>query len=595
MIYLSILVFFLTIDQVSRFIQWKISDRNETIVGYSFLIIITNFLSVTLNLFSKNIFIFLFISLIVLIFINQNLKKNNNNGSYLFFFSAFIIVILPVIFSNYNFFVFRGNWWDHFNYISGVLALKYSTVETIRENGEIQQLIGWWGNISVSHRPSVVIMNSTFSLGVDIYKESYLFLAAYIGLLNVEIGKWNISKNIYYNLIFSLAISFGFWGQYVFDISAWSHLACLPIYFCIVRLILTDKGSNFQILVLLAAAFIVYQEATIYLIIVFGISFLLQKIHQKKLITLIPITVVAVSISIIDYEGAFSRIFSFLMPREVAEGLSQTGILYFGQVFFGYDFTSNFYDQISNIKNLIMKDGIIEVFYFLTKENLSYILLPLNIFPILIGNYFIIEKFSFSILIETLVSFLVTITFAIYYFKKWNDPENKLILNIFVVFSVLFLYFLMNKQYWEMFKSGSYIFPIITVLIVKKISEETIISAKLILSFFLVSNLGFIVERGVLSWNSNGIGHSYPFPSVLRYEHKMNADYQYDILANNCRFVFIDESNFNKKHFLLNLSQIHGPKKIINDLEKYVKAETCIYRFKKSNEKEFVEIISSEA
>jgi len=188
MIYLSILVFFLTIDQVSRFIQWKISDRNETIVGYSFLIIITNFLSVTLNLFSKNIFIFLFISLIVLIFINQNLKKNNNNGSYLFFFSAFIIVILPVIFSNYNFFVFRGNWWDHFNYISGVLALKYSTVETIRENGEIQQLIGWWGNISVSHRPSVVIMNSTFSLGVDIYKESYLFLAAYIGLLNVEIG-----------------------------------------------------------------------------------------------------------------------------------------------------------------------------------------------------------------------------------------------------------------------------------------------------------------------------------------------------------------------------------------------------------------------
>ena len=595
MIYLSILVFFLTIDQVSRFIQWKISDRNETIVGYSFLIIITNFLSVTLNLFSKNIFIFLFISLIVLIFINQNLKKNNNNGSYLFFFSAFIIVILPVIFSNYNFFVFRGNWWDHFNYISGVLALKYSTVETIRENGEIQQLIGWWGNISVSHRPSVVIMNSTFSLGVDIYKESYLFLAAYIGLLNVEIGKWNISKNIYYNLIFSLAISFGFWGQYVFDISAWSHLACLPIYFCIVRLILTDKGSNFQILVLLAAAFIVYQEATIYLIIVFGISFLLQKIHQKKLLTLIPITVVAVSISIIDYEGAFSRIFSFLMPREVAEGLSQTGILYFGQVFFGYDFTSNFYDQISNIKNLIMKDGIIEVFYFLTKENLSYILLPLNIFPILIGNYFIIEKFSFSILIETLVSFLVTITFAIYYFKKWNDPENKLILNIFVVFSVLFLYFLMNKQYWEMFKSGSYIFPIITVLIVKKISEETIISAKLILSFFLVSNLGFIVERGVLSWNSNGIGHSYPFPSVLRYEHKMNADYQYDILANNCRFVFIDESNFNKKHFLLNLSQIHGPKKIINDLEKYVKAETCIYRFKKSNEKEFVEIISSEA
>ena len=242
-----------------------------------------------------------------------------------------------------------------------------------------------------------------------------------------------------------------------------------------------------------------------------------------------------------------------------------------------------------------MKDGIIEVFYFLTKENLSYILLPLNIFPILIGNYFIIEKFSFSILIETLVSFLITITFAIYYFKKWNDPENKLILNIFVVFSVLFLYFLMNKQYWEMFKSGSYIFPIITVLIVKKISEETIISAKLILSFFLVSNLGFIVERGVLSWNSNGIGHSYPFPSVLRYEHKMNADYQYDILANNCRFVFIDESNFNKKHFLLNLSQIHGPKKIINDLEKYVKAETCIYRFKKSNEKEFVEIISSDA
>ena len=58
--------------------------------------------------------------------------------------------------------------------------------------------------------------------------------------------------------------------------------------------------------------------------------------------------------TLIDYEGAFSRIVSFLTPREV-KGLSQTGILYFGQVFFGYDFTSNFYDQISNIKNLIMK------------------------------------------------------------------------------------------------------------------------------------------------------------------------------------------------------------------------------------------------
>ena len=58
MIYLSILLFFLTIDQVSKFIQCKISDRNETIVGYSFLIIIINFLSVTLNLFSKNILLF---------------------------------------------------------------------------------------------------------------------------------------------------------------------------------------------------------------------------------------------------------------------------------------------------------------------------------------------------------------------------------------------------------------------------------------------------------------------------------------------------------------------------------------------------------
>lgn len=117
MIYLGIIIFYLTIDQVSKFIRRGKSDRNEIIVGYSLLIIVANFLSITLDVNSSNIFLFFFISFVILIAVNQSQGKNQYTQDLVFFLTTLCVVSVPVVISNYNFFVFRGNWWDHFNYI----------------------------------------------------------------------------------------------------------------------------------------------------------------------------------------------------------------------------------------------------------------------------------------------------------------------------------------------------------------------------------------------------------------------------------------------------------------------------------------------
>ena len=164
---------FLNINIGYFFNKSKNNDYSEIfkniIIGFSFVVIFTSFFYLVFNLDIKSILILLF--LINLYFIIQNLNK------LLFFIKLFGKSLIPslffiILFSLITFFYgeqyysFRGNHWDYFNYITSALAISEYNLSYIQKSiEELNNLypfkgMGWLIHIEI--RPSINIFYSVF-------------------------------------------------------------------------------------------------------------------------------------------------------------------------------------------------------------------------------------------------------------------------------------------------------------------------------------------------------------------------------------------------------------------------------------------------
>ena len=195
---------FLNINTGYFFNKSKNSEYGEIfkniIIGFCFIIIFTSFFYLVFNVDIQSILILLLLTNIF--FLTKNLNK------FLFFIkllskslipSLFFIIIFSLIsfFYGEQYYSFRGNHWDYFNYITSALAISeynLSYIETsIEELNNLYPFKGMGWLIHIEIRPSINIFYSLFfKIGLNnfylvcfvlktyglflIFSSSYIFL-----------------------------------------------------------------------------------------------------------------------------------------------------------------------------------------------------------------------------------------------------------------------------------------------------------------------------------------------------------------------------------------------------------------------------------
>ena len=180
---------------------------------------------------------------------NRNITKNDVT-LYAVEFVIFLVLIIPGVIRGTQYYVYRGNFWDQYNYISEAITAYDFPWRYIVSNGpHISDDVYRCGvSLLTGDRPSVTIVFSLLLLG----KKGSIFLAAYlyhcmflsmvfppmfsvIRYVSKQISECYSRKytertiNTVAGMI-AIIYVLGFYGQIQYDINAWSHLCTIAIF-----------------------------------------------------------------------------------------------------------------------------------------------------------------------------------------------------------------------------------------------------------------------------------------------------------------------------------------------------------------------------
>lgn len=160
-------------------------------------------------------------------------------------------VWLPMFTGGAQFSVFQGNHWDHFNYTTaGVIysRLDYPQVIGAAEADFLRNPLLPVAASFIHARPAVMLLFAAFGRiapGQEMYLSGYAFesvlvVAEFMAALYVLLNLCSVTTRRDFGLAIAAAaaFAFGFWGQYILDINAWSQQAVvaplLVAFACIV-------------------------------------------------------------------------------------------------------------------------------------------------------------------------------------------------------------------------------------------------------------------------------------------------------------------------------------------------------------------------
>lgn len=151
---------------------------------------------------------------------------------------ATLVLLAPRWLGGEQFSVFQGNQWDTFGYLESALVYArqpYSYVAAVSDGDTVRTPILAMASEQLNNRPSVHQLYSAFSRIApgEAYRLYYPFLVfGFAQLIQVMVF---VLRNCFPSmsraawLLVPLVFPLGFWGQYVFDINAWSHIMSLPL------------------------------------------------------------------------------------------------------------------------------------------------------------------------------------------------------------------------------------------------------------------------------------------------------------------------------------------------------------------------------
>tara|TARA_B100001175_G_C19514158_1_gene646081 strand:- start:3500 stop:5341 length:1842 start_codon:yes stop_codon:yes gene_type:complete len=546
-------------------------DLSEQIIfGFVIYVFILNYLFFYTNISLLHVFIFFFSFSLVYFLRNFFYKKN-----LLLFFQFFLILIainllISVVAISYGsqFYVFRGNIYDTFSYLSTASIISnynYHQILEIISNSEKKDLIlSEYANF-IHARPSVQIFLGSLNhiTNLDIFIKGFVFKS--VCLLLTFTSSYSFFSNYFnkFNLraIYSLGFVFSALFFYIYEIDAYAQLLSLPLIIIITKNLLelnkNQKSNLFLkyllIVIYFSCFFVIYPEGATVLLLPIGLYISYLIIMNKNILfyNKIYLFIILPLIFFIFTLPLYSSTFKYLFFNQLNNGLNANNDFwgYYGAFILGKANPIYDYDVVSMIKNLwkekaSLVDIIISVKDFNIANNNQFYYL--NILPSLFGFFHLTTTNNlnflnyFYILILILINFAllkITLKNIIQISKNFNNESNFYKLLIFYLLIItLFLFF--SKNYWTLIKVYSFYSFFIYIFLIYDFEK------KIFTNKFLIFILVLFPIYKYSSFNY-GIGSIDSFPSIMKKELKTETswvlDYKKISTCNHIKYEFNDK------------------------------------------------------
>jgi hypothetical protein len=556
------------------------------IFGYSIIIILINYCYFAFNLtsikISYTIFVlFLFIFLINLFLFRITFIKNTINNVFLVL-PLLIIFLLIAKFLGEQYYVFRGNAWDYFGYITSAnLSSDYNYIK-IKELLNINDLqtqnmyfdrsLKWFVTFPVFSSVFGIFINS---LNFNIFFEFYLFKVIIFCLYFLSIYalfkilfKFSFVKSFF----ISFVLVFSFYSYFIYEIDSLRQLSTLNIFISFLILFQkVIKKNTFDykeislIYILLSVLYLMYNELLFFVLFIVFISLFFDK-NFKKLLNLsnIKILFLGLFIFLLSAGPSFLIMYEVLISQfSLGISLKPIWYVYFGSFIFGrispdlfnQEFINHMAAQLHSDINIIEFFSIIITSF--DKFELTYVFF--NIIPSFFGFYYLTDipisenfDFVYKISLALFGIFLIYIYFKNLKFLFKTKRSNLLIFkSLNICFFLIFFIFFFQAKIFAIIKLILYFFIIffIPIFINLKNNKIRIYLCILALIFPIYKFSNF----------NNGITRADSFPSIQLIETKKNYNWVY----NHKQYTECDKINLNIKDEITN-NKYHTPENVLN-------------------------------
>ena len=413
------------------FLNYKKTEdaSKKTILGYSIFLIFTYNLYFIINLNVYKIISFWLIC-IIFIFLYSLFKRkflaNTSNFFFLILLLILTIYIFPAYYFGEQFYVFRGNHWDLFSYVSISSLFNISSFNKIDFINDSNFFLHFEGiETLIYSRPLTSLILAIF-LNIkllNVYFLVHLFKSILVVLSTISLkymlNSFKLITLDKYLLIF--IFPFSFWIIYIFEIEALAHLASLPVFILIIAELknlnkLNNKNFSFILYfsTLNASLFLIYPEIFAVSAVTIFICLLIEFKNQRfKNLILLKSCLIFITFFVLltissfktNYLFLYGQIFSYLKDTNDWWG-------YFGSFIIGRDNLILDEKFVFELKQIIFNDNIINTLKYIFNRHIeeSYYFFYTNIIPSFFGLYFLtIGKIqSFYDYIHLIVLLLIT-------------------------------------------------------------------------------------------------------------------------------------------------------------------------------------------
>ena len=483
-----------------------------------------------------------------------------------------ILLLLPKFTGGDQFSLFQGNIYDHFNYLTSSLVYSLYDHSTIQSASIAEFLVDPLMIVpqsSLETRPAVMLL---FSALGSLFGGKYLELAyvynIFFLLQVVLLIAWSsrlLGVNFKTGLLIGLIFCGGFWGQMIFDMNAWSHLAALPLLVLFVSLSLKQLSNPEEntltpfalISISVAGGLYLYPEATIFLGFGIGILTLIQIRSRYSVFQKLALAgLIAVGVAILDYQSTLL----FLM-NQILFSLGETPDWY--QYYFSFLFGNDGIPEAlkTSIQN---RDFDLGFLIGLLRELLDAI-------PGIMGLFFLtpsmdMQSWNAWILVLLVNGFIIGLW--IFFVKEllgWlrRKCDTGIILPsqwlgyIIIQLGVIGILVITNNI-WVATKGWLYLIPFLMLLFLVPFfsGKKQNTTGKILLMIFIISQLTFAGIRPFAASVEGGIHYRFkPYPGSLPQAEKDHYSWSIETVTKvtqDCELVLIPQiSNPFYEHFLL--------------------------------------------
>lgn len=566
---------FLTGFSFSRIVNYKSSFFLDFITGISLILILSNFFYFILNINLNEIILLLSLYTIFfsIFYFKNNLIKNFFRLEIFLIFSLISLGILISLLYEEQFYVFRGNHYDHTWYVANSVLIKkfrfFDYYNFFKDNNLMFVIKNLDQNLY--ERPAAALFMSFFIYPkfVDIFLSAFIFkffLVSLSGLSFIYFLKSFLKKNIFSEILLFFSFCFSFWIIYIFEIDALSQLFFLSYFIFLIKLFTelysgnnTNKKKIIVFVVNISAAFLIYPQQFLILLLIIGIFFFLtnfKNIHfffRKNYKIILVSLIVFFIFTIPHYKATYGDFYKTYKLSNVH--VDWWG--YYGAYILGRESLVTNREFVETIKEIIRnKENLLTILNIIINHNFNneFYFIFFNIPASLLGFYFLTPGAGINLL--SICLFLICL-YLIYYVLRNIFNSIKVIftsnikkikflyISIFLSFLLVFLINLIDLRIWQLFKLYSF-FSFFWILLIffnlhyknKKISFR--------INYLIVFVLILFPFYKYSVFNS-GIGRYDSFPSIIKLDIKKSINW--NISEQNiylCNNVYINENNMDE-------------------------------------------------